>query len=111
MAELNKARQERKSDPIVIYGTGMIHAARGERAGALRIIKELEEMSGARLSQAHWVAKIYATMNEKDLALTWLERGLTAGEIGSFYKDEPIWDPSRSDRRFRDLLRRMGLPS
>ena len=111
LAELEKAKRERKNDPILIYGTGMVYAAQGKRAEALQIIKELEEMSGASLSQAHWIAKIYATLNEKELALTWLERGLAAGAIGAFYKDEPVWDPIRSDPRFRDLLRRMGVPA
>jgi len=41
----------------------------------------------------------------------WLERGLATGAIGSFYKDEPVWDPIRSDPRFTDLIRRMGIPS
>jgi TolB-like protein/DNA-binding winged helix-turn-helix (wHTH) protein len=109
LADLEKAKQERKNDPILIYGTGMLYAARGERAAALQIIQELEAMSGERLSQAHWIAKIYATLNEKELALTWLERGLAAGAIGSFYKDEPVWDPLRSDPRFVALLRQMGI--
>ena len=86
LAELEKAKRERKNDPILIYSTGMVYAARGERAEALQIIKELEEMSGASLSQAHWIAKIYAALNEKELALKWLERGLAAGAIGSFIK-------------------------
>ena len=54
---------------ILIYSTGMIYAAQGKRAEALQIIKELEEISGASLSQAHWIAKIYAALNEKELAL------------------------------------------
>src|SRR6185295_5755749 len=103
-------KRDRKNDPILIYGTGMIYAARGQRAEALQIIKELEGMSGASLSQAHWIAKIYAGLDEKELALGWLDRGLAVGAIGSFYKDEPVWDPIRSDGRFGDLLRRMGLP-
>jgi len=110
LAELEKAKQERKSDPLLIYDTGMVYAAQGERAEALQAIKELEDMSGASLSEAHWIAKIYATLNEKELALSWLERGLAAGAIGFFYKDEPVWDPIRSDPRFADLLRRMGIP-
>jgi len=108
-AELEKAKRERKNDPILIYSTGMVYAARGERAEALQIIKELEEMSGASLSQAHWIAKIYAALNEKELALSWLERGLGAGAIGIFYKDEAVWDPIR-DPRFSDLVHRMGIP-
>ena len=100
----------RKSDPILIYSTGMVYAAQGKRAEALQIIKELEEMSGANLDEAHWIAKIYAALNEKEQAFSWLERGLATGAIGAFYKDEPVWDPIRSDPRFADLLRRMGIP-
>ena len=109
LAELEKAKQERKNDSILIYDTGMIYAAQGKRAEALQIIKELEAMSGASLSQAHWIAKIYAALNEKEQAFAWLERGLAAGAIGTFYKDEPVWDTIRSDPRFADLLWRMGL--
>jgi len=52
---------------------------------------------------------LYATLNEKELALTWLERGLAAGAIGLFYKDEPVWDTICSDPRFPDLVPRMGV--
>jgi TolB-like protein/lipoprotein NlpI len=103
-AELEKAKRERKSDPILIYSTGVVYAAQGKRAEALQIIKELEEMSGANLSEAHWIAKIYATLNEQELAFSWLERGLATGAIGVFYKDEPVWDPIRSDPRFEELV-------
>ena len=108
LAELEKAKRERKDDPFLIYETGMVYAAQGKRAEALQVIKDLEEMSGASLSQAAWIAKIYATLNEKELAFSWLERSLAAGAI--LYKDEPVWDPIRSDPRFADLLKRMGIP-
>jgi tetratricopeptide (TPR) repeat protein len=111
LAELEKAKRQRKNDSVLIYDTGMIYAAQGKRAEALQVIKELEEMSGANLSQAHWIAKIYATLNEKELALTWLERGLAAGAIGPFYKDEPVWDPIRSDPRFEALVKKMFAPN
>ncbi len=109
LAELEKAKRERKNDPLLIYDTGIVYAAQGKRAEALQIINELEAMSGPSLSEAHWIAKIYAALNEKELALSWLDRGLAAGAIGSFFKDEPVWDPIHSDPRFTDLERRMGL--
>jgi adenylate cyclase len=110
LAELEKAKRERKSDSILVYDTGMVYAAQGKRTEALQMIKELEQISGANLDQAIWIAKIYATLNDKQLALTWLDRGLATGAIGSFYKDDPVWDPIRNDPRFTDLLRRMGIP-
>ena len=88
----------------------MIYATQGKRAETLQVIKELEEMSGTSLNQAHWIAKIYVALNEKELALAWLGRGVAAKEIGAFYKDEPVWDPIRSDPQFADLLRQMGVP-
>ena len=110
LAELEKAKRERKNDPILIFDTGMIYAAQGKRAEALQIIKELEEMSGANLSQAHWIAKIYATLNDKEMAFSWLEHGLATGAIGPFYKDEPVWDPIRGDPRFETLVQKIFAP-
>src|SRR5882724_2238565 len=110
LAELEKAKRERKNDSILIYDTGVVYAAQGRRAEALQVIDELERMSGPNLDQALYIAKVYATLNDKEMALSWLDRGLAAGAIGSFYKDEPVWDPIRSDPRFADLLQRMGIP-
>jgi eukaryotic-like serine/threonine-protein kinase len=110
LTELERAKRERKNDPILIFSTGMVYAAQGKRAEALQIIKELEELSGASLSQAQWIARIYAALNEKELALTWLERGLAADAIGTLLKADPVWDALRNDPRFGDLLQRMGIP-
>jgi eukaryotic-like serine/threonine-protein kinase len=111
LAELEKAKRARKGDPILIYDTGMLYAAQGKRVEALQIIKDLEGISGANLSQAHLIAKIYATLNEKEMALSWLDRGFATGAIGVFYKDEPVWDSIRSDPRFEALVQKILLPS
>ena len=67
-------------------------------------------MSGPSLSQAHWIAKVYAALKDTESAFGWLNRGLDAGAIGDFFKDEPVWDPIRGDPRFAGLLTRMGIP-
>ncbi len=109
-AEIEKAKGVRKNDPLFIYSTGMAYAASGKQAEALQIIKELEAISGASLSTAHWIAKIYATLSDKEMAFSWLERGLATGALGVFYKDEPVWDPIRDDPRFATLLGKMVVP-
>jgi len=111
LAELEKAKQDRKDDPILIFDAGMIYAAQAKRAEALQIVKDLEGVSGASLGQAHLIAKIYATLNDKEMALSWLERGLATGAIGPFYKDEPVWDPIRGDPRFEVLVQKMFAPT
>ena len=111
IADLEKAERDRKDDPIVIYFKGVAYAAQGKRAEALQTIKQLEDMSGTSQSEALWIAKVYAALGDKEMALTWLDRGLAGQSLGNFYKDEPLWDPIRSDPRFADLLRRMGVPS
>ena len=110
LAELEKAKRARKGDPILIYDTGMIYAAQGKRAEALQIVKDLEGISDASLSEAHLIAKIYASLNEKEMALSWLERGLATGAIGPFYKDEPVWDSIRGDPRFEALVQKIFAP-
>ena len=110
LAELEKAKRERPDDSILKSSAGMVYAAQGKRAEALAVIKELQEMPGADLQQAHFIAKIYATLKEKELTFSWLERGVATGSVGAFYKDEPVWDLIRNDERYADLLRRMNIP-
>jgi tetratricopeptide (TPR) repeat protein len=111
LAGLEQAKRERRDDPILLYDTGLVYAAQGRRKEALEIVRELERLSATDASQAQWLAKIYATLGERERAFAWLDRGLGMGAVSGFYKDEPIWDSLRADPRFADMLRRMGLPA
>jgi hypothetical protein len=88
----------------------MAYAASGKKPEALQKIKELDAIAGGTLSTAHWIAKIYATLNDKEQAFSWLDRALATGAIGVFYNDEPVWDPIRVDPRFADLVGKMVVP-
>jgi tetratricopeptide (TPR) repeat protein len=106
-AEIEKAKVTRKDDPLFIYSTGMAYAASGKKSEALQKVKELEDIADGTLSTAHWIAKIYATLNDKEMAFSWLDRALATGAIGVFYNDEPVWDPIRGDPRFATLVAKM----
>ena len=105
LARLDEAKRSRKDDPILIYSTGIAFAAQNKRAEALEVIKQLEGMSGPELAEAQYIARIYAALNDKEMALDWLERGLATGAIGFFYKDDPMWDSIRSEQRFASLMK------
>ena len=109
-AEIEKAKAARKDDPLIVYSTGMAYAAAGKKSEALQKIEELETLAKGTLSTAHWIAKIYATLNDKEQAFSWLDRGLATGALGVFYKDEPIWDPIRDDPRFEELVAKLAVP-
>lgn len=109
LAELEKEKQQRKGDAILIESTGKVYAAQGRRPEALQVIRELETMSGPNQAQAQHIAAIYTILGEKEEAFAWLHRALEAKAILFFIKDDPLWDPIRSDPRFTDLLRRIGL--
>lgn len=106
---LDSESRTRKGDPLLVCNRGMIYAAQGRQADAQQVIKELEALS-ANASQSLAIAKIYATLSEKDEAFKSLDRGLEMGMLGVFYSADPTWDNLRSDSRFPDLVRRMGIP-
>ena len=58
------------------------------------------------------IAKFYARLNDNEHALYWLERALN--EPGYFWTAyigvDPLYDPLRSEPRFKEILHRMNLP-
>jgi TolB-like protein/DNA-binding winged helix-turn-helix (wHTH) protein len=75
--------------------------------GVLRAEAEAHQRAGAIFESA----RCYAQAGEKDLVFTLLEDYYKRHYPGlSRLKVDPDFDPVRSDPRFHDLLRRVGLP-
>ncbi len=52
----------------------------------------------------------YLGLGDKDQTFVWLEKALQDRSLFLIWlKIEPLFDPLRSDPRFQDLLRRVGL--
>jgi len=56
------------------------------------------------------IANFHIEAGELDQALDWLDRGFEIHDPALPYLGAPLYDPLRSDPRFKDLLRRMNLP-
>jgi tetratricopeptide (TPR) repeat protein len=90
---------------------GYSHARLGERKESLRVIEALIAASKQSFVPAFFVALVYAGLEDKDQAFTWLEKAHEERfNRLAYLKVEALWDPLRSDPRFADLLRRVGIP-
>ena len=94
----------------LLAALGHTYAISGERDQAMRIIDELREQAKRRYVSPYNFAIIYAGLGESDQAFTYLER--TYEERANwlvFLRGEARLDCLRSDARFADLMRRVGL--
>jgi tetratricopeptide (TPR) repeat protein len=99
-----------KRAPSSLARLAEIYARAGERERARQLLKELIGMAGHRYVSPGAVAQVYGALNEKELALEWLEKAYEerSNHIAYLLVDS-VHDPLRADSRFRDLLRRAGL--
>ena len=93
-----------------IGSLGHAYALAGRKDDARQILKRLKELSRHGYVSPYHTALIYIGLGEKEEAFAWL--GKAANDhywMMAFLKVDPRLDPLRSDPRFRDLLRRVGL--
>jgi tetratricopeptide (TPR) repeat protein len=82
----------------------------GRTDEARRTLRELEVMAGLEGTGAYEIAFIHGALGEKDEAFRWLDKAYEQRDPGLTYiKIDHTLDPLRSDPRFRELQRRMGL--
>lgn len=97
-------------NPLALAYVGYAHARLGERNRALRGLEQLRAASTQRYVPAVSYALVYVGLGEKEQAFTWLEKACEERtNFLAYLKVHAIWDPLRSDPRFKDLLRRVGL--
>jgi TolB-like protein/Flp pilus assembly protein TadD len=85
------------------------YAVSGQRDRAVEILNELLAQFTPRAFPAAMIAEVYIGLRERDLAFDWLHRAIDQKDLAVFLKSDPLYDPLRSDLRFRTLLKRMNL--
>jgi TolB-like protein/DNA-binding winged helix-turn-helix (wHTH) protein len=79
------------------------------RGEILELQKRMQ--SGRAYGKSTTIAADYALLGEKEKALAWLEKAFQEDDRNlAFLKVNPDFETLRSDPRFQDLVRRMGLP-
>jgi TolB-like protein/tetratricopeptide (TPR) repeat protein len=96
--------------PYALGHLGNAYARAGEKNAAQQTIARLEEHVRKDGVGRYEIALVYAGLGEKNEAFHWLQDAFLAHDVGLVYlKVDPCLDPLRSDPRFNDLLRRVGL--
>ena len=86
------------------------YALAGERAKALNFLDELTALSQQRYVSPLDFAVVYTGLGDRNSAFQWLEKAFQERTMRIQELPEPIFDSLRSDLRFPDLMRRIGLP-
>lgn len=89
---------------------GHAYARAGRQADARRILYELRQRSTRRDVTPASIVYIYLGLGETEQTFAWLERAYAQrSAFLAFLTAYPFVDPIRSDRRYEDLVRRIGL--
>jgi len=96
-----------KSSDLNIAGC---YALMGKREEARKILNNVIENSKENYVSSKYIASVFLALGEKEQGLAWLEKAFRERDPGLLWlKTDHTFDRVRSDPRFADLLRRIGL--
>ena len=96
---------------IYLAALGHAYALAGQRDKALAVLDDLKTRAKSRYISPLDIATVYLGLGDADATFEWLERAFqTRDGALVFLAVDPRYDAVRSDPRFGDLVRRIGLP-
>ena len=108
--EFKKALAISEEDTETMSAMGYVYAAGGQMEDARRIRDRLVDIANEIYVSPYSLARIHLAVEDIDQAFECLERTFEERHgILTYIKVEPFFDRIRSDPRYTDLLRRMGL--
>ena len=111
VSEYQKAVELSHGDTDTVAGLAHAYAAIGRRAEAEKILADLLRQSKTNYISPYMIATIYAGLGAKGRAFEFLEKAYQekSPDIPYFLKADLRLDPLRSDPRFAELVRKVGL--
>jgi TolB-like protein/DNA-binding winged helix-turn-helix (wHTH) protein/Flp pilus assembly protein TadD len=110
ISELQSATSLSGDSPLYMAQVGVAYAAAGKNAEALGVIDQLQKLATQRYVSSYGLAQIYAALGDKQNAMKWLQSAYDEHAVWMQYlKMDPVLDSLRSQPRFQDLVRQMGL--
>jgi TolB-like protein/Tfp pilus assembly protein PilF len=111
---LEKALALHATDPAIVAALAHAHARAGDRGKALQLVEQLKRTSSGPRGSFPTFGFIwaYAGLGNRDEAFAWLEKAYEERRRRLVWLNvDPLLAPLRTDPRFTDLVRRLGLPA
>jgi TolB-like protein/Flp pilus assembly protein TadD len=97
--------------PLMLALLAQVHALARNRSEAMKVLQDMEQLAKKRYVCSYEVATAYVLLREKDQAFRWLDKAVEErSDCMVALAVDPRLDSLRSDPRFQDLQRRVGLP-
>jgi tetratricopeptide (TPR) repeat protein len=98
------------NNPSLKFDIGYTLAAAGRRPEAIKLLEELKALSAERYVRPYGIALIHLGLGENEQAIEWLYRALEDRDpfMANLVRERRL-DPLRSDHRFKELERKVGL--
>ena len=110
LAEFKMVEAAFRGWPVAIAAIGFVDGVSGKRTEALKVLGDLKTLSQQKYVTSYGIALVYAGLGDRDRALAWLDKAYEERSHWLVWlKLDPRWDNLRADRRFSDLVRRVGL--
>jgi TolB-like protein/DNA-binding winged helix-turn-helix (wHTH) protein len=82
----------------------------GDRAGGRKVLQQMLALSQQRHVPPEYIAIVYEGLGDRARALQWFEKAYSERSMNLWLLPDPRLDGIRAEPRFREILRRMGLP-
>ena len=110
LEEFQKASTLANEIPWTLAELGHLYARLGRTSEAEEVLKELARREKRGYVPAYNFATVYVGLSRNDQALKFLEKAYAERSMILIYlKTDPELDPLRSEPRFTDLIRRIGM--
>lgn len=111
LREMGRAKDLLPTNLAVQCDIGHLYAVSGDKGDAEKMIAKLKEESARRYVNQYELALIYIGLGQNDQAFKALERAYREhSDMMVYLNVDPRLDYIRSDSRFADLIRRVGVP-
>jgi tetratricopeptide (TPR) repeat protein len=111
MSEFNQIMRLPNGKSLALLGFAQTYALSGNRDEAHKNLNQVMELSKQQFVSYAQIASIFGLLGENDKAFEWLEEANRAHDLNVVrLKYDPRFEKLRSDPRFADLVRRIGIP-